>query len=551
MRARTGDVPPGAAALGVALLVATAYAAFASGAIGVTDQARFQVIVAAIAFGTLAGLLFGRGLRFEPSRGAMLGVGLLVGFAAWCALSITWSIAPDQSWLEANRALSYGLVAALGIALGSSLPRAVERVALAYLAIATAVALFALGGKLFPWFEIPGVIDLNHTERFSRLRAPLDYWNALALVCVMAVPIAARAGADLGGRMRGRVLAIVALVPLLTTIALTYSRGGLIVLAVALALLIGVGPDRLRLAAAVGAGLVGAVPPILVTFLSDDLTTDGLKVADRTGEGLLFLAATVAGLALTLVLARRLVRAGDRVVLSAAGARRARTRGDRGGDRRAAGRDSRAGAVGPRPDRHDLALRRRVHRGQVRPPERPGARAAQQLRQPLGLVGGGGERLRRPAGDRPRRRLLRAHPPALPPGPAPGPQRAQRAARVPLRGRVDRRPAGPGRAGPARRGGGSSHARARAGPRARVRDRAAGGAAGAVGAPVGGLGLGDPGGDGVRAGLPRRAGRTPALRRARRSPRLPGRDAWRRWPPAPPCSRRWWRWRRCPRCHRT
>ena len=97
VRARTGDVPPGAAALGVgAAGGAPLYAAFASGAIGVTDQARFQVIVAAIAFGTLAGLLFGRGLRFEPSRGAMLGVGLLVGFAAWCALSITWSIAPDQ-----------------------------------------------------------------------------------------------------------------------------------------------------------------------------------------------------------------------------------------------------------------------------------------------------------------------------------------------------------------------------------------------------------------------------------------------------------------------
>ena len=71
--------------------------------------------------------------------------------------------------------------------------------ALGYLAIATLVALYALGGKLFPWFEIPGLIDLNHTERFSRLRAPLDYWNALALVCVMAVPLAVRAGTDLGG----------------------------------------------------------------------------------------------------------------------------------------------------------------------------------------------------------------------------------------------------------------------------------------------------------------------------------------------------------------
>ena len=213
--------------------------------------------MAAIAFGTLAGLLFGRGLRFEPSRGAMLGVGLLVGFAAWCALSITWSIAPDQSWLEANRALSYGLVAALGIALGSSLPRAVERVALAYLAIATAWRCFALGGKLFPWFEIPG------GDRPQPHRALLPPARPARLL------ERARAGARDGradrrprgsgpaGRMRGRVLAIVALVPLLTTIALTYSRGGLIVLAVALALLIGVGPDRLRLAAAVGAGVVG------------------------------------------------------------------------------------------------------------------------------------------------------------------------------------------------------------------------------------------------------------------------------------------------------
>ena len=42
------------------------YAAFASGAIGIHEQSRLQLMVTVIAFATLAGLLFGRGLRFAP-----------------------------------------------------------------------------------------------------------------------------------------------------------------------------------------------------------------------------------------------------------------------------------------------------------------------------------------------------------------------------------------------------------------------------------------------------------------------------------------------------
>ena len=324
LRGTLGDVPPGVAALAAALVAAALYAAFASGAIEVSQQSRFQILVAAIAFGTLAAALFSRSVRFHPSRGALAGLGLLAGFAAWCALSITWAIAPDQAWLEANRALSYTLVAGLGIALGSSLPRAAERVAIGYLAIATVIALYALGGKLFPWFEIPGLIDLNHTERFSRLRAPLDYWNALGLVCVLAIPLAVRAGTDLGTRPRWRVVALLTLVPLMTTLALTYSRGGLLVLAAALALLIGLGPERLRLAAATAVGIAGTIPPVVMAVVRDDLTTDGLAVSARSDDGVLFLLALVAGLGIALLLALRLVRAGERVVLSAPAAHRAR-----------------------------------------------------------------------------------------------------------------------------------------------------------------------------------------------------------------------------------
>ena len=58
-------------------------------------------------------------------------------------------------------------------------------------------------------------------------------------------------------------------------------------------------------------------------FFSDELTTDGLPVSDRVDDGLLFLLAAF-GLAIAFVLARRLIAAGERVVLGAAGTRRAK-----------------------------------------------------------------------------------------------------------------------------------------------------------------------------------------------------------------------------------
>ena len=126
------------------------YAAFANGSIGIPEESRLQVGGRGVALATLAGLLYGSGLRVAATPAAGWGVALLVAFAGWAALSITWSVAPDESWLEANRALSYALVAGLGIVLGSSLPRAAERVALVLLAIATVIAAYALAGKLFP-----------------------------------------------------------------------------------------------------------------------------------------------------------------------------------------------------------------------------------------------------------------------------------------------------------------------------------------------------------------------------------------------------------------
>jgi hypothetical protein len=304
------------------LALALLYAAFASGAIRIPDESKLQLIVAAVALPTLAAVLFGA-LRAEASGRAWAGIGLLVGFAVWSALSITWSVAPDETWLEVNRTLAYASVAAMGIALGSSLPRAVERVALGYLAIATLVALYALGGKVAPWLEVPGLIDLDHANGISRLRTPIDYWNALGLFCVLAIPIAIRVAADVEHAIRLRAGALVALIILMTTLALTYSRGGLLVLLAALALLVAIGPDRANLAAIAGIGVVCSLPAVAIGVTSNDLTSTkigGLPLSERTDDGLLLFVALLAGIVLALVLLRRAARSPEGIRLSPGGA---------------------------------------------------------------------------------------------------------------------------------------------------------------------------------------------------------------------------------------
>ena len=153
-----------AAALGVAVV----YAVFAEGAIGLSEESNLQLGVALIALLAVAGLAFGARLRFAPDRRARLGLWLLAGFAVWSGLSITWSVLPDETWIETNRAITYVLVVGLGVVLGSSLPRAAERVAFGYLAIVTVVSLYAVAGKVFP-----SVFD--QAVKISRLRAPLGY----------------------------------------------------------------------------------------------------------------------------------------------------------------------------------------------------------------------------------------------------------------------------------------------------------------------------------------------------------------------------------------
>ncbi|MBV9309846.1 MAG: O-antigen ligase family protein [Solirubrobacterales bacterium] len=269
------------------LLVLTLYAAFAHGAVATGAESRVQVALAAIAAIAASIWLWSGTLRFAAPRLAYGGLALLGLFAAWSGASLAWSVAPDQTWLELNRAITYVLVAFLAVMLGASHRRSLELVASGFLLVVLAVTAYALAQKLFPGLGIQGLFNLNQTGPLPRLQEPFGYWNALALFIAMGVPIALGVIVDRARSATLRLGMVVALQLMLLTIALTYSRGGLLALALALAAGIGLSRAALRSLLWLATAAVAAVPPLIVGLSSHALTTAEVSLARREGAGLL------------------------------------------------------------------------------------------------------------------------------------------------------------------------------------------------------------------------------------------------------------------------
>lgn len=267
------------------------YAGFAGGAQEPTPQSWTLIALTVVGVAAAAAILYGQGLALRTSRLAVAGIAGLAGFALWAAIGIPHSVAPDRSWAGANAAGGYALVAGLGLALGSSLPRPARTLGLTLGAVMTTLALYALIGKM-----LPGILDTQGLQ--SRLQAPIGYWNALALCCVSGLlPLLVRARDSLPALLGAFVLAL--------TLALTYSRGALFALACALAVLLWLAPHRGRLLALIASVGVAVVAPVAVAGRRD-LSTDFVPVALRTDDGLVLLATTVVCGALLLVWGRML-----------------------------------------------------------------------------------------------------------------------------------------------------------------------------------------------------------------------------------------------------
>ncbi|MGI8412835.1 MAG: O-antigen ligase family protein [Solirubrobacteraceae bacterium] len=310
-------------ALGAALLLVLLYGAFAHGAAALTPgtgavaiEARIQVVIAAIAAFAGGAWLWTGSLRVTAPALALGGAGLLSAFAAWSGVALLWSVAPDQTWIELNRTLTYLIVLGLAIAVGASHGRSVEMVAKGFLLVALAVSVYALGQKLLPGLHIAGVFDLNQTDvnrTGPRLQQPFGYWNALALFVGMGAPVALALATDTSGSGRWRAAALLALELMLLTIAFTFSRGGLLALAAGLTVGIAVSRARLRSLLWLGTVAAASIAPLVFGLTNHPLTAAGISLSARESAGAELMAVLVASFAVLYLVAALLHRLERRV----------------------------------------------------------------------------------------------------------------------------------------------------------------------------------------------------------------------------------------------
>ena len=131
----------------------------------------------------VAGLLRGRRLGL-PAEIAML---LLAAFATWTTLGALWGESAERGIEEGARVATY--LGVLVIALLGQGPGMARRFALSIGAAIGLVGLLAVLSRLQPeWFPANVTAEIIPATA-SRISYPLNYWNAVAAICAIGLPL--------------------------------------------------------------------------------------------------------------------------------------------------------------------------------------------------------------------------------------------------------------------------------------------------------------------------------------------------------------------------
>ena len=289
----------GTAALLVATLVGGALigAAFAGDGSDVGGVLPVGGAAAVVLAGVLLAVAFG--LVAAPRVGRSGGVLLvaLVLLVAWTGTTTWWSIVPDRTWEAFNKSAAFAVFLGLGIVLAGVGGRAAARLGASVIAVVTAAVLvWALVAKSVPSLDPQG-------DRVARLREPVEYWNALALIADIAIGLGLWLGASRGhraiARAAGGALVYIATLSLLLTLSRVGVAAAVAVVLLWLALSSGrrVEGGLLLAASAIPAALVGAW-----AFTRPALVEDVAERSDRVADGAVLGFLTLAGAVLVVAL---------------------------------------------------------------------------------------------------------------------------------------------------------------------------------------------------------------------------------------------------------
>lgn len=231
----------------------------------------------AVIVGSLAGVL---PLARLGKRG-WIGLALLGGYLLWMFIAIGWSPSHEQGWADAAHTATLLGLFVLAIAVQGR--HASRHFVNGLAAGVVVVAGIALLSRLEPqWFPSNVVAELLTATR-ARLSYPLNYWNALAALVALGLPLVWHAASS------ARTVAMQALaagsLPLMAlTLYFTLSRGGVLAAAVGLIVFLLLAPDVLaRLATLLIAGGGSAI--VIAGAVQRGALADGLGTSAARHQG--------------------------------------------------------------------------------------------------------------------------------------------------------------------------------------------------------------------------------------------------------------------------
>ena len=271
--------------------LALAGGGFALGDRHIAGLAVWLILAAMLVLGAAARATLGRPFYWAS--------GLIGALALLSAFSSLWSGSVELSVIEADRILVYlgFFVAAFLIAQTSQArQRFGEGIAISLIAIAA----LALASRLLP--DVISVVEGPGAG--ARLSYPLGYWNADGVLFGMAMGMAlwlSRRSLITSLRWVGAISQPV----ILLALYFTYSRGGLLAVAISCGCLIALSQDRLWLLFTLAIGVVGTLPAVLAVQAHESLAQNydnaqiagqGVTVLAYLAGGCLLAAALFAGL---------------------------------------------------------------------------------------------------------------------------------------------------------------------------------------------------------------------------------------------------------------
>jgi hypothetical protein len=272
----------------------------------------------------LAGAVVAAAVVLLPAGARAYGawpIALLLAFTALTGLSVAWSVAPDASWQDAGRMLSYSAVFAAAVAAAWIVPGGWRALLGGIVLAAGVVCAYALLTKVLP-------DQLDALDTYARLQQPYGYWNAIGLTAGMGAIGCLWLGARRSGHALLSALAYPAIGLMLVTVMLAYSRGALAALAIGTIAWMALVPLRLRGVRVLAVGAIGAAPVVAWNFSQAALKDEAVGLAARTTAGHQFGVLLAAMLLLLLLAGTAIGFFGDR---------RAGWAGSKSDTRRAAG----------------------------------------------------------------------------------------------------------------------------------------------------------------------------------------------------------------------